>query len=101
MTTPCTQVAVRFIRTNAFLWFLALLPLIFTACNRSRDQAASSGDRAVKGDDAVISALVRAEETCLTLSPKMSALSKGMGTLQLPGPGAETVFASSVDVADV
>ena len=100
MTAPCTQAAIRFRRTKAFLWFLALVPLIFTACKRSRDQAAIHEDRAVKGDDAVVSAVVMAEETCLTLSPKMSALSKGLTNLHL-GPGAETVFAPSVDVADV
>jgi hypothetical protein len=56
----------------------------------------------VIGDDAaVIRALVTAEETYLTLSPKMSALSKGLLNLRLPGPGTERVFAPSVSVSDV
>jgi len=35
------------------------------------------------------------------LSPKMSALSKGLLNLRLPGPGDETVFAASVSLSDV
>ena len=54
------------------------------------------------GDDAaMISALVTAEETTLKLNPKMSALSKSLLNLRLPGPGTETVFAPSVSVSDV
>src|SRR5438876_3091437 len=64
----------------------------------TRGNAPSTGD-----DAAVISALVTAEETYLKLSPKMSALSKGLLNLRLPGPGAEAegVFATSVSVSDV
>src|SRR5207249_4754489 len=47
------------------------------------------------------SALVRAEETCLALGPKMSVLSKGLLDLHLPGPGAEMVFGPEVSVSDV
>src|SRR5207244_282937 len=58
--------------------------------------------RAMIADDAtVISTLVTAEETCLTLSSKMSALSKGLLNLRLADPGTETVFAPSVSVSDV
>jgi hypothetical protein len=54
------------------------------------------------GDDAaVISALVWDEETCLALSPKMNALSKGLLNLRLPASGSEKVFAPSVNVIDL
>lgn len=49
----------------------------------------------------MIRALVTAEETYLALGPKMSALSKGLLHLQLPGPGAEDLFAPAVDVTDL
>ncbi|HEV8543154.1 MAG TPA: CRTAC1 family protein, partial [Verrucomicrobiae bacterium] len=53
------------------------------------------------GDDAVVSALVAAEETYLALAPKMNVLSKGLMDLRLPGPGEESVFAPSVVVFDL
>ena len=56
---------------------------------------------AIDKDAEVISALVTAEETYLALSPKMSALSKGLLNLRLPGAGADTVFAPSVSVSEV
>lgn len=76
----------------------------FTACkkdNRRSDENAARRDKTAIADDAVVSALVTAEETCLALSPKMSVLSKGLLDLHLPAPGAETVFAPSVSVSDV
>jgi hypothetical protein len=58
---------------------------------------------AIVDDAAVIRALVTSEETYLTLSPKMSGLSKGLLNLRLPGPGTEVeaVFAPSVNVSDL
>lgn len=57
----------------------------------------------VKNDDAVISALVADEETYLVLCRKMSALSKGLLDLRLPGPtaDAESVFGASVTISDI
>src|SRR5438477_634322 len=55
----------------------------------------------VTDDAAVISALVTDEETYLTLSPKVSALSKGLLDLRLPGPETDAVFAPSVSVSDI
>jgi len=52
-------------------------------------------------DATVVSAMVTAEETYLALSPKLSALSKGLLNLTLPGPGAEAVFAPSVRISDL
>src|SRR5688572_5767304 len=71
---------------------LALLLLILPACKKA--------DPMVR-DDAVVSALVTAEETCLSLAPRMNALSKGLLNLRLPGPGTEGVFAPSVTVSDI
>src|SRR3954463_1443117 len=89
----------------AILRVLLLLALVFPAwkiVNQWRTRAAVHGNVAVGGDDAaVIRALVTAEETDLRLSPKMSALSKGLLNLRLPGPGTESVFAPSVTVSDV
>src|SRR5947207_1950085 len=93
--TPTT----RSTRTNAFLFLFVLLALVFPAWG------AAGEDVAARQDAMVISALVTAEETYLTLSPKMSALSKGLLNLRLPGPGAEAeaeaVFAPSVSVSDI
>jgi hypothetical protein len=63
----------------------------------------AAGTPAPAEDAAVISALVTAEETCLALSPKMSALSKGLLDLRLPGPAteAQSVFAPSVALSDL
>ena len=57
----------------------------------------------VKGDDALISALVADEETCLVLTRKLRALSLGMLDLRLPGPAAEasSLFAPSVTIVDI
>ena len=54
-------------------------------------------------DDAVIRALVAAEETYLNLSPKMNILSKGLLDLRLPGPtaDAESVFSTTVTTVDL
>jgi hypothetical protein len=94
-------------RQPALLRVLLLLAMVLPACkkdDRRRDQNATRGDKAVISDDAaVISALVTAEETYLTLSPKMNGLSKGLLNLRLPGPGveAEAVFAPLVRVSDL
>jgi ASPIC/UnbV protein/VCBS repeat protein len=70
---------------------------------RAPENAAATGGKpaAARDDDAVISALVTAEETCLILSPKMRALSKGLLELRLPGSGTGAVFAASVSVSDI
>jgi hypothetical protein len=54
-------------------------------------------------DASVISTLVTAEETCLSLNPKMNALSRGLLDLRLPGPSdeAQSAFASAVSVSDI
>ncbi len=94
-------------RKSALPRVLLLLALFFPAwkeVNRWRDRTAALDAAAVISKDAaMISALVTSEETYLTLSPKMSALSKGLLNLRLPGPGAEAeaVFAPSVNVSDV
>ncbi|HXI50978.1 MAG TPA: CRTAC1 family protein, partial [Candidatus Saccharimonadales bacterium] len=101
-------------RTKAFfLLFVALLllalavpawRLVRRSPGGSVDSAASTSPgkkSAPKDDAAVISDLVRNEETCLALSPKMNALSKGLLDLHLPGPGTETVFAPAVTVSDL
>lgn len=49
----------------------------------------------------MVSALVTAEETCMSLAPKMTALSRGLLDLRLPAPGAEPIFAPSVNVSDL
>lgn len=63
--------------------------------------AAANEIQTAAKDAAVVSAMVTAEETYLALSPKLSALSKGLLNLSLPGPGAESVFASSVSISDL
>src|SRR5688572_27379145 len=84
---------------------LLLATLAFTACDRSRDRNKAAGDdngvRALKGDDAVISAVVRDEETCLALSGKMNALSRGLSGLRLPASEGATVFGDEVRVTDL
>ncbi len=54
-------------------------------------------------DDALVRALVTAEETGLIVSRKLEVLSKGLLDLRLPGPDPEAaaVFASSVTVTDL
>jgi hypothetical protein len=59
------------------------------------------GNSPQNDDAAVIRSLVTAEETCLMLNPKMSALSKGLSGLRLPAPETEAVFASTVSVIDI
>jgi hypothetical protein len=97
-------------RQPVILRALLLLVLVVPAWKRVdqwRNRAAVRTDVALISEEAaakdavVISTLVTAEETCLTLSPKMSALSKGLLNLRLPGPGTETVFAPSVNVSDI
>jgi hypothetical protein len=90
---------------------LLLLALAIPACKKTDppDEKATQGDKAGIGEDAavkdatIISALVTSEETSLMLSPKMSALSKSLLNLRLPGRGgeAEAVFAPSVSVLDL
>jgi len=80
---------------SAALRCLLVLPLlILPACKKT--------ERVAGGDDAtMIRALVTSEETCLKLSPKMSALSMGLLNLRLPGPEAGALFARSVSVSDL
>ncbi len=89
----------------AILRVLLLLALVFPAwkiIDQWRTRGTVHRSAPFVGDDAtVIRTLVTAEETDLRLSPKMSALSKGLLNLRLPGPGTEMVFAPSVTVSDV
>ncbi|MCZ7638189.1 MAG: hypothetical protein M5U12_20395 [Verrucomicrobia bacterium] len=64
---------------------------------------ASSRASGAPNDDAVISALVRDEETLLALAPKMDRLSRGLLDLRLPGPSADAqgVFGSPLTVRDL
>ena len=99
-------------RPRALPRALLLLALVFPVWKKLEQRphpvaagvnAAATGAKAapVTDDAAVISALVTDEETYLTLSPKMTALSKGLLDLRLPGPGADAVFAASVSVSDI
>jgi len=65
------------------LWLTAGVPAAYAA--------------APEDDAAVIRALVTAEETCLKLAPKMSALSRGLLELRLPGnsPEERAVFSGA------
>ena len=54
-----------------------------------------------EGDASMIRALVAGEETTLRLNPKMSALSKDLLNLRLPGPATEAFFAPAVTVSDI
>jgi hypothetical protein len=78
-----------------------LLALVVSSCRKTGDPATGQAGGSPAGDAAVIRALVTAEETYLALGPKMSALSKGLLHLQLPGPGAESLFSPSVVVTDL
>ena len=89
-------------RQPALLRLLLLLALAVPAwkiAGRWRDR--TPGREGPADDAAVISALVTSEETHLTLSPKMAALSRALLNLSLPGPGAEAVFAPSVNLSDL
>lgn len=101
-------------RQPAIVRVLLLLPLVFPVWNKIHSPAWRVGvrDNTTTGtqqpaesvnDAPVISALVTAEETLLTLAPKMSALSKALLDLRLPGTQteAESVFARTVSVTDV
>jgi hypothetical protein len=69
----------------------------------TREKAPTVREKAptIDVDAPMIRALVSAEETTLKLNPKMTALSKGLLNLRLPGSGTETVFAPLVSVSDV
>jgi hypothetical protein len=113
MTKARNRSPVSSIGKTAWLLLVVLLvPLLFAACGRKNGGKADAEKRrdkatsvAATGDDAVVSALVRAEETCLMLSGRMNALSKGLLKLRLPDPLALTskggVFAPEVTVADL
>src|SRR5262249_51972918 len=80
-----------------------VLSLVLGACREAGDRSRerTAGTNSVADDSSVISALVTGEETLLKLTPKMSALSKGVLDLRLPGQAAETIFAPSASVTDV
>ncbi len=94
-------------RRPALSRMLLLLALVFpvgkTIDPWSARGAARKTAALIANDASVISALVTAEETYLTLSPKMSVLSQGLLDLRLPGPSAEAgaVFAPSVSLSDL
>ncbi len=85
---------------------VALLTVFVAGCDRSSERtgkqvAVPEHGASLQGDDAVVSALVRGEETCLTLSGRMNALSKGLLHLRLPATGTEMVFGPEVTVLDL
>src|SRR5438445_13175831 len=91
-------------RQPALFRLLLLLALVFPAwkkIDRWQNRAVARTNAPVtrgnvpvtRDDAAVIRARVPAEETYLKLSPKMSALSKGLLNLGLPGPGTESEVA--------
>src|SRR5262245_10241143 len=87
-----------------FVRLVLLLILCLPSCQKADGpvEPTPRQNKVLTGDDAtVIRTLVTAEETCLALSPKMQALSKGLVNLRLPGPGTESVFAPSVSVSDL
>jgi hypothetical protein len=92
-------------RQPALLCVLLLSVLFLPACKKDAsrsDEKATRDDTVIATEDAaLISALVTSEETRVVLSPKLSALSKGLLNLRLPGPGADVVFAPSVTVSDL
>src|SRR5437667_9810091 len=96
-------------RQPALLRLLLLLALVFPiwkTIDRWPNGGVAGGNAPVTrgnapsiGDDAgVIGALVTAEERYLTLSPKMSALSKGLLNFGLPGPEREAEGVSRTSV---
>jgi hypothetical protein len=78
--------------------WVAVAGLLLAACRRG---GSTSANGTPVDDAAIVGALVAAEETYLSLGPKMSLLSKGLMDLQLPGPGADGIFAPRVNVTDV
>ncbi|MBL9166674.1 MAG: CRTAC1 family protein [Verrucomicrobiales bacterium] len=94
-------------RQPIVLRVLVLATLVFPIWKKLDPRFPSAGSSfasyrpKLMGDDAVISTLVTAEETCLALTPHMSVLSRGLMTLRLPGAGGEAVFAPSVQVLDL
>lgn len=74
-----------------------------TASPNSVRANATPTPSAAKSDDAVISALVRDEETLLILARKMALLSRSLMELRLPGasPEALSVFAREVSVTEL
>ncbi len=92
-------------RQPVILRVVLLLALVFPVWkkfDRLREMVGVRTNGELASDDAaVISSLVRAEETALKLSSKMSALSQGLLDLRLPGPEAENVFAPAVSVTDL
>ncbi|MBM3878214.1 MAG: CRTAC1 family protein [Verrucomicrobia bacterium] len=102
-------------RQPIFLRVLVLLALVYPAWRivqpgPSRPRAASGEGAAqpapasqAQSDDALIGALVTAEETHLALSPKLNALAEGLLDLRLPGPAtaARQAFAPAVTVVDL
>jgi hypothetical protein len=79
-------VAVLLLLTAAGLWF-----------GISRKPA---GDQQEE-DGRIIAALVAAEETYLTLGPKMARLSADLAALQFPGERSRELFAETVQVTDL
>src|SRR5688572_19971722 len=103
MTESRTQLRVSWPGTPAIA--LLLVTLVLMGCDGSRDRDRVTGqDKAMpvlKGDDAVVSALVRDEETCLRLSGRMNTLSKGLMELGLPTDAGASVFGDEVVVTDL
>ena len=99
-------------RQPAFLRLLLWLALVLPAWQeiqrwgeRGAVRAEAPGrhekEASAEGDASMIRALVAGEETTLRLNPKMSALSKDLLNLRLPGPATEAFFAPAVTVSDI
>src|SRR5688572_6855634 len=103
MTQTRTQTAFRLIGSPTSV--LVLVALLLAGCERSQGPAPVTGkDNAttsLTGDDAVVSVLVRNEETCLALSGRMMVLSKGLMELRLPASAGASVFSDEVTVTDL
>ncbi len=74
-----------------------------TGVNPPPKAPAAAAPSSAAGDDAIIRALVMAEETQLVLARKLHVLSEGLLDLRLPGPTLEAsnVFAPSVITVDL
>lgn len=78
-------------------------PVAVSSAETNLMPTSAQGASSAGNDDAIISALVRDEETLLALARRMEVLSQGLLDLLLPGPTAEArdVFGAEVRVTDL